>query len=1491
MKKTINLFLIGTIFFAGATFAQFDHPNFLNSGDVFGTRVFIENRGQFDKDVVSDEKVYYALIRDQEKIYFTPKGVIYVMAKTFPLTERQQEAREKGEHIFTREPEIHYVKMNWLNSNANVQLVSSEKQSHYFTYWTADLKSNTYKKITYKNVYNHIDIEYVIPEDKEQGVKYTVILHPGANINDVRMEYSGEIEKIKVNRDGNVIIKTPLDDLIEHKPYSFYDDKNEVASQFKVENNVLSFECPKGYELTRTLHIDPWVTAVTTLSTNNMAYDVDYDDQGNVFVYGGTQSCKIAKFSPAGVLLWTWAGTLTTPSWNSAGISNFVVMRSSGKSYAGQGVQSGGARIIRLDANGVYDNLITPAANTWNEVWDLAYHCSTGNVYGMGGSTTSNQSAGILNQITGNLVPIHFIGLYNTTYKGNDVVNHAIDDAGDFFWIYASNFTPTLSNMMAKINSAFTSTVWVMPSGYTTLTEYGNKSAYIPNPGASNGYNCLAVNASYLFYYDGKNIAAYNKTTGVQIASSVISAHVLKRQGGIAVDDCNNLYLGGNDTIKSFNFNGTTFAPLPNILIGVTGTTNAAVYDLKMNRFTKTLYASGKGFVGVYGASNSSTCAPLNIICYNPNPQELIICAGSSITLTPVNFMSLVSPTFAVQPGAFSNTTGTFVLTPLTNVNYTTYVTGTTTNNVAMTLTSVVNVTVNPQPVTAPTTTQTTCTGTLNGFNLNLSFNPPGPVPGYTITWSTIPNGVFTFTQTNASGAITPGVYTATITTATGCSTVTSFTIDPQPEPSIFTKSPSAGSYQIDCYQPILTLTYTPATYNYTSTNGVSLPLVGPIAVFSSTNSFGSWTVTGVNPTSGCISKQVFVIVTNTAIPTSTLTPLLQNINCSVTTVTGFTAIANPTVNITHQWMSPLGGTVTMNVNPAVLIPGGPGNYTHCVVNDNNGCSTCKTMTVFSSSGYPTFSVVSAQDFTLGCGTKSVATLNITNGATSPVPGGPISYTIIGPATSTNYVTGSQSTYTVNTPGTWTVITKDNTSFCETKVQVSVLQNTFAPDISAIVPYQVLTCDQPSVILQGVSTTPNIAYNWSFPGVPGNFPSSTVAINANFSNTTNTVVATYTLMITDNSSTCKSTTVVTMLQNIIPPTALISGGTQLTCNTPSINFTNSSSTRIPPYFSPTAPVIGYMWSGPSPQIPLQVSSTYIGWAPGNYTMVAKDLNNGCMAVATKSLDDFRDYPIVNNPIVPPPAVLDCGAKTATLIPIITTPTAGLTYTWSGPPTASMSDQYVMIQYPNEIGQYQITVYNPANGCSTDAVMTVVNGTLKADFAVDQSEGYAPLEVLFTNKSSSTNGTNNITSIWSFGNGTSQITYSTTASPQSVYRQPGTYTVTMNAVKGSCMDTVQKIIQVGIASTLEIPNVFSPNNDNVNDVFFVKATNLIEITIIIIDRWGHKVYELTSTSGNIAWDGKNQTGQEVAEGVYSYVLTAKGKDGVEFNKNGTITLLR
>ena len=147
------------------------------------------------------------------------------------------------------------------------------------------------------------------------------------------------------------------------------------------------------------------------------------------------------------------------------------------------------------------------------------------------------------------------------------------------------------------------------------------------------------------------------------------------------------------------------------------------------------------------------------------------------------------------------------------------------------------------------------------------------------------------------------------------------------------------------------------------------------------------------------------------------------------------------------------------------------------------------------------------------------------------------------------------------------------------------------------------------------------------------------------------------------------------------------------------------------------------------------------------------------------------------------------------------------------------------------------------------------------------------------------------SVWNFGNSTFSITNSASVVPSVVYYSAGTYTITMYAKKGDCLDTTYKVVKVELPFKLEIPNVFTPNGDNVNDFFVLKATGLSEITIRIFDRWGQKVYDLTSQSGNIAWDGMNLYGKAAAEGVYFYVLKAKGFDGQSFERKGNISLFR
>ena len=70
------------------------NSNFVASGDVFGTRVFIENRGQF-KILATGEKIDYVYQHGGEKIYFTTKGLVYELNKESPGTEEEREAAEK----------------------------------------------------------------------------------------------------------------------------------------------------------------------------------------------------------------------------------------------------------------------------------------------------------------------------------------------------------------------------------------------------------------------------------------------------------------------------------------------------------------------------------------------------------------------------------------------------------------------------------------------------------------------------------------------------------------------------------------------------------------------------------------------------------------------------------------------------------------------------------------------------------------------------------------------------------------------------------------------------------------------------------------------------------------------------------------------------------------------------------------------------------------------------------------------------------------------------------------------------------------------------------------------------------------------------------------------------------------------------------------------------------------------------------------------------
>lgn len=116
---------------------------------------------------------------------------------------------------------------------------------------------------------------------------------------------------------------------------------------------------------------------------------------------------------------------------------------------------------------------------------------------------------------------------------------------------------------------------------------------------------------------------------------------------------------------------------------------------------------------------------------------------------------------------------------------------------------------------------------------------------------------------------------------------------------------------------------------------------------------------------------------------------------------------------------------------------------------------------------------------------------------------------------------------------------------------------------------------------------------------------------------------------------------------------------------------------------------------------------------------------------------------------------------------------------------------------------------------------------------------------------------------------------------------GTYKVKITASNNTCSSTDSIIVDIS-DSQLQIPNVFTPNGDGVNDEFRVAYKSIISFNAWVFNRWGRKVYSWTDPTKG--WDGRI-AGKDATSGPYFYVIKAVGSDGKKYVRKGDINLLR
>ncbi len=116
-----------------------------------------------------------------------------------------------------------------------------------------------------------------------------------------------------------------------------------------------------------------------------------------------------------------------------------------------------------------------------------------------------------------------------------------------------------------------------------------------------------------------------------------------------------------------------------------------------------------------------------------------------------------------------------------------------------------------------------------------------------------------------------------------------------------------------------------------------------------------------------------------------------------------------------------------------------------------------------------------------------------------------------------------------------------------------------------------------------------------------------------------------------------------------------------------------------------------------------------------------------------------------------------------------------------------------------------------------------------------------------------------------------------------------YTIT-GATSFGCVDTASTFVTV--VPRIFMPNSFSPNGDGLNDVFnIVSLGDAIEVVDFeIYDRWGKKVWYGRGNSYTTGWDGTSK-GMAMDVGTYYYILKAVTRQGMTFNKQGDLILIR
>ncbi len=268
-----------------------------------GGITFVENKGQWP-----DHVQYKTTLDGINTLYLENNGFKYVFTHPEDVEKIHDVSNGLSEEVIRK----HAYQVSFLNARMP-DFTEDGQHKEYHNYllgndpskWTS--KVRLFDKITYDEIYYGI---HLATYGKNSRFKYDFIVEPGADPNQIRLDYQG-IDALEIDN-SNLLIHTSVEKVIEQAPYAYQiinGVETRVPCEYEVENNTVYFVFPSGYVEDQTLIIDPTVVASTlsgTIGEGNFGHTATFDNEGNM--YAGGRSFGLGYPTTLGAFQMNYAG-------------------------------------------------------------------------------------------------------------------------------------------------------------------------------------------------------------------------------------------------------------------------------------------------------------------------------------------------------------------------------------------------------------------------------------------------------------------------------------------------------------------------------------------------------------------------------------------------------------------------------------------------------------------------------------------------------------------------------------------------------------------------------------------------------------------------------------------------------------------------------------------------------------------------------------------------------------------------------------------------------------------------------------------------------------------------------------------------------------------------------------------------------------------------------------------------------------------------------